>query len=255
LIDCAVLIVQPQPKRNWYRYSREQMSGPLPRTLYKYLPSRYAAAMIDRGELMFSTLAWFQNYEDEQRGDRFEGTRKYFPVGGLDITRTERDGKPHQLVSFKAPTESLQSRVTAHNHIFIYSTSLQPGLAFDGTDACIEIYDPVKFVARLRSTLQTHRSAKAETLIHDEVKYYDFVSPPDNVWALPHLLAMHKQKVFSGQCEYRFAFGIRRNVFNFEHVDCFIVREGETFPIPDLEASHHRKVSRTGSLADCCRLV
>lgn len=233
------------------------MSGPLLRTLYKYLPRRYAATMIDRGELMFSTLAWFQNYEDDQRGDRFEGTRKYFPVGGLDVTRTERDGKPHPPVSFKASTESLQSRARGHNHIFIYSTSLQTGLALalDGADACVEIYDPVKFVTRLRSKLQTHRSAKAETLIHDEVKYYAFEAHPDNVWALPHLLAMHKHNAFSGQREYRFAFGIRRNVFNFEHVDCFIVREGETFPILDLEAAHHRKVIRAGSLADCCRLM
>jgi hypothetical protein len=255
LIESAVLIVQPQPKRNWYRYSGEQMSGPLPGTAYKYLPGRYAATMINRGEVMFSTLAWFQNYEDDQRGDRFEGTRKYFPVGGLDITRTERDGRSHEPVSFNAPTESLQSRATGHNHIFIYSTSLQPGLAFDGADACVEIYDPAKFVARLRTALQAHRSAKAETLIYDEVKYYDFAAPPENVWALPHLLAMHKQNVFSSQCEYRFAFGIRRNVFNCEHVDCFIVREGETFPILHLQASNHRKLIRIGSLKDCCRLI
>jgi hypothetical protein len=134
------------------------MSGPLPRVLSKYLPRRYAATMIDRGELTFSTLAWFQNYEDDQRGDRFEGTRKYFPLGGLDVTRTERDGKPHQPISFKAATESLQSRATAHTQIFIYSTSLQPGLAFDGADACVEIGDPVKFAARLLSALKTHRS-------------------------------------------------------------------------------------------------
>ena len=107
-----------------------------------------------RGDVMFSTLAWFQNYEDDQRGDRFEGTRKYFPVGGLEVTRTERDGKAHPPVSFKAPTESLQSRARAHNHIFIYSTSLQTGLAFDDADACVEIYDPVQFVARLRCGLE-----------------------------------------------------------------------------------------------------
>jgi hypothetical protein len=231
------------------------MSGPLPRTLYKCLPRRYAATMIDPGELMFSTLAWFQNCEDDQRGDQFEGTRKYFPVGGLDVTRTERDGTPHPPVSFKAPTESLQSRARGHNHIFIYSTSLRSGLAFDGADACVEIFDPVRFVARLRSALQIQRSGKAETLIHDAVKYYGFEAPPDNVWALPHLLAMHKHNGFLDQSEYRFAFGIRRNVFNLEHVDCFIVREGETFPILKLEAAHHRKIIRTGSLADCCRLM
>jgi hypothetical protein len=98
-------------------------------------------------------------------------------------------------------------------------------------------------------------SPKAETLIHDEVKYYAFEASPDNVWALPHLLAMHKHNGFLGQSEYRFAFGIRRNVFNLEHVDCFIVRESETFPILKLEAAHHRKVIKTGSLADCCRLM
>jgi hypothetical protein len=83
--------------------------------MYKYLPSRYAETMVTRGDVMFSTLAWFQNYEDEQRGDRFEGTRKYFPVGGLEVTRTERDGKPHPPVSFTASTESLQSRARGHN--------------------------------------------------------------------------------------------------------------------------------------------
>lgn len=42
-----------------------------------------------------------------------------YNVGGLEVTRTERDGKVHQPVSIKAPTESLQSRARAHNHIFI----------------------------------------------------------------------------------------------------------------------------------------
>ncbi len=230
------------------------MSGPLPASLYKYLPARHAETMVGRGELMFSTLAWFQNYEDQQRGDRFEGTRKYFPVGGLEVTRTERDGKAHPPVSFRAPTESLQSRARSHNHIFIYSTSLLSGLTFDGADTCVEIYDPVRFVARLRSALKSHPSAKAETLIHDEVKYYDFEAPPDNVWRCRTFLR-YTSTARSVQHEYRFAFGIRRNVFNFEHVDCYIVRDGETFPIRKLETAHHRKGIRIGSLADCCRVV
>ncbi|MEX2273699.1 MAG: hypothetical protein WD690_19695 [Vicinamibacterales bacterium] len=250
-----MLVVEPRPRRNWHRYTSEQMSGPLPPILFKYLPGHYAETMVGRGDVMFSTLAWFQNYEDEQRGDRFEGTRKYFPVGGLEVTRTERDGKAHPPVSFKAPGESLQSRAKGHNHIFIYSTSLQSDLTFDGADACVEIYDPVKFATRLQAALKRHRSVRSETLIHDQVKYYDFEAPPDNVWALPHLLALHKHRAFSSQHEYRFAFGIRRNVFNFEHVDCFVVRDDETFPIRKLESAHHRKVIRIGPLADCCRIV
>ena len=46
-----------------YRYSPREMSGPLP-VVYKYLPLEYAVAMSERGELMFSTLSWFQNFED-----------------------------------------------------------------------------------------------------------------------------------------------------------------------------------------------
>ena len=52
-----MLVVEPRPRRNWHRYSSEQMSGPLPRIMNKYLPSRYAETMVGRGEIMFSTLS------------------------------------------------------------------------------------------------------------------------------------------------------------------------------------------------------
>ena len=69
------------------------MSGPLAPLLYKYLPLRFARTMIGEGALMFSTLSWFQNLEDPDRGDGFEGTHKYFPVGGLQVTRTHSAGR------------------------------------------------------------------------------------------------------------------------------------------------------------------
>ena len=68
------------------------MSGALPSVLFKYLALPHAHAMLDAGELMFSTLSWFQNLEDPDRGDGFEGTHKYFPIGGLEATRLARDG-------------------------------------------------------------------------------------------------------------------------------------------------------------------
>jgi hypothetical protein len=211
--------------------------------------------MIERGELMFSTLAWFQHYEDEQRGDRFEGTNKYFPIGGLEVTRHERNGKLHAPVKFTLAGMSLQSRATAHKHIFIYSTSLAPRLAFEGANACVEIFDPSRFLSKLQSALERVRAFKSNTLIHDAVKYYAFSAPPENVYALPHLLTLHKHTGFVGQHEYRFAFGIRTNVFNFEHVDCFLLREDETLPLAGLEPTHHRKLVRLGSLNDCCRML
>jgi hypothetical protein len=165
---------------------------------------------------MFSTLSWFQNLEDRERGDEFEGTHKYFPVGGLEITRTERDGRPHPPVTFTYPNQSLQSKATGSDHIFIYSTSLRPGLTQFGNaavpTACVEIYDPAKFVLRLRAVLRRTPRAKVETLIHDEVRYYSFADPPGNVYALPDRLTMHKHDGFGNQHEYRIAFGTKRDV-------------------------------------------
>src|SRR5437588_1599828 len=43
-------------------------------------------------ELMFSTLSWFKQVEDRQRGDRLEGTHVHRPDDGLEITIVHRDG-------------------------------------------------------------------------------------------------------------------------------------------------------------------
>jgi hypothetical protein len=245
--------------RTIYRYASRQMSGPLPPVLYKYLKLEYATAMMDRGDLMFSTLAWFQNLEDRERGDEFEGTHKYFPVGGLEVTRTGRDGKPHPPVKFTRPSDSLQSKAKGRAHIFIYSTSLRQGLTQFGDatapSVCVEIYDPGKFLARVRSVLRQIPTAKAATLIHDEVRYYSFADPPGNVYALPDRLTMHKHEGFRSQYEYRFAFGTKRDVFDFEHIDYLLVREGVPQSREILKESDHRWKLTVGSLAHCCRVL
>ena len=245
--------------RQLFRYAAREMSGPLPRVLYKYLPREHADSLVDRGELMFSTLSWFQNLEDRERGDEFEGTHKYFPVGGLEITRTERDGRPHPPVTFTCPNRSLQSKAKGSDQIFIYSTSLRPGLTQFGDagvpTACVEIYDPAKFVLRLRAVLRRTPRAKVETLIHDEVRYYSFVDPPRNVYTLPDRLTMHKHEGFRDQHEYRIAFGTRRDVFDFEHVDYALAGEGIRQPTRALKDSDHRWKLRIGALYDCARML
>lgn len=227
--------------------------------LYKYLPLEYATAMVDCGELMFSTLAWFQNLEDRERGDEFESTHKYFPVGGLEITRTERDGEQHPPVTFTRPNESLQSKAKGSAHIFIYSTSLRQGLTQfnNGTtpNACVEIHNPMMFLARLRGVLRLAPKAKIATLIHDKVRYYSFADPSGNVYALPDRLTMHKHGGFREQHEYRIAFGTKRNVFDFEHIDYHLIREGIPQPREILNESDHRWKLTMGSLAHCCRLL
>lgn len=236
------------------------MSGPLPAVLYKYLPLRYARMMIDSGALMFSTLSWFQNLEDPNRGDGFEGTHKYFPAGGLQVTRTERDGKAElPPKSMTLPTDSLQSKAAGRDHIFIYSTALRPNLTqFDDPsepNACVAIHDPSAFLARLKVNLGRWNHTQAATLIHDEVRYWRPADPPGNIYALPDRLTMNKHEDFREQYECRFAFGTKSNVFDFEHVVYQLVREAFRQPRPVLIEKDHRRLIRVESLADCCRLI
>ena len=51
--------VRPTPRRS-HRYKPEEMCGPLPPVVYKVLPVRYAKLFVERGEMMWSTLAGFR---------------------------------------------------------------------------------------------------------------------------------------------------------------------------------------------------
>jgi hypothetical protein len=248
-----------QTGRATYRYTSQAMSSPLPAVLYKYLPLEYATDMRDRGDLMFSTLTWFQNVEDQERGDEYEGTRKYFPVGGLHGTRLQSDVDHRAPVPFVLPNHSLHSLARGGDRIFMYSLSRKPDLTqFEltgGHHACVEIHSPATFLAQLRSVLRRIPVAKVATLIHDEVRYYSFDDPPENVHALPDRLTMHKSLAFKDQHEYRIAFGTRRDVFDFENVDYLIVREDERRRRRVLKEPEHRWKLTVGSLAQCCRLL
>src|SRR5262245_24833232 len=113
------IAIRPTPTVS-HRYKPEEMSGPLPDVLYKVLPAIYARRLVDRGEMMWSTLTWFQNQEDLHRGDEFEGSRTYFPVKALEINRLQRDGRPHNA-QFALSSHGFVSRAAQSNHIFIYS--------------------------------------------------------------------------------------------------------------------------------------
>src|SRR5687768_8577525 len=104
------------------------MSGPLPPVLYKVLPDKYAQRLLHQGEMMWSTLTWFQNEEHERGGDRNEGSRRFFPVKGLELNRLERDGRPDKA-SFTFADHGTVSTAAQSNHIYIYSMTLDPTLA------------------------------------------------------------------------------------------------------------------------------
>jgi hypothetical protein len=68
------LLVKPTP-RQWRRYEPHEMSGPLPSVICKILSATHADRLMRDGEMMWSTLTWFQNLEDFERGDDCEGLR------------------------------------------------------------------------------------------------------------------------------------------------------------------------------------
>lgn len=232
------------------------MSGPLPTTLYKVLPEMYSRRLVEEGEMMWSTLTWFQHEEDPDRGDASEGTRRYFPVSGLDVTRHERNGRP-DFARFTLAGHGLVSRAAQSDHIFIFSTTLDSALTIgDSTNrSCVEVFDPVQFTERINDGLKRRRNARAETLIHDTVRYWSEEHPPEEVWALPDRLTMHKRRNYESQREYRFAFGTRADVFDFERVECFVVGPDLQWPRVSLDLQCHRMKLRLGTLTDCCRLL
>ena len=60
---------------------------------------------------------------------------------------------------------------------------------------------------------------RAATLIHDQVCYWSPADSPGNVHALPDRLTMNKHERFRKQHEYRFVFGTKVDVFDFENVE------------------------------------
>ena len=110
-------------------------------------------------------------------------------------------------------------------------------------------------VSRLRAILQLTPGAKAKTLIYDRTSYYSVGDPPGNVHALPDRLVMNKHDAFRDQHEYRFAFGMKRDVFDFENVEYQLVREGASQPRRQLDDAKHRMKLQLGSLAHYCRII
>ena len=47
--------------------------------------SKYARRLLDVGEMMWSTLTYFQHVLDPTRGDPFDGSLRYFPEEGLKL--------------------------------------------------------------------------------------------------------------------------------------------------------------------------
>ena len=215
-------------------------------TFYKYLPYRYAEPFVANGEVLFRLLSYFLACEHDERGDDLEGIRIYEPATGLEITK--QTGEKLRMQG------SFRSSVKEPDKLFICSTStlLSADLALKfQADACVEIADNGTFVARLRTALRRKPRAKLKTLIHGKVTYYRTENPPEEVWALPERIVMHKPQRFADQCEYRFAFSTKADAFEFENVNLTLV-QGQPARLP-LD-SYPAMPLKLGPMSDCCRI-
>jgi hypothetical protein len=241
--------------RQSHRYRGDELCGPLPPVLYKRITNQYAHTLVEHGEMMWSTLAYFQHLEAAGRGDKLEGRYNYVPADGLSIHRSERDRRPDDTTFILPPGHGYVSRAAQAAHIFIYSLTLDPALELDGADSCVEIFDPPQFVRRVREELSRRGKVQGRTCMHDAIKYWSPTNPPETAHALPHLLTMHKHEDFQPQKEYRLAFGIRSSVFDFQNVDYFIANDETDWPRVEIDMSAHRKKVWLGALTDCCRIM
>jgi hypothetical protein len=224
-----------------------QTLGVVLASLYKYIPSKYLDAFVQRGELLFRSLSYFRNYEELQvRGDRFEGKRLFSPASGLEITKTETGEKFLLPWSFEATVQDREILV------FCLSKTLSPELAREfNADTCVEITQPELLLARIRSSLQLRRWVRRGRLLHGPVDYYSSEEPPQAEWAVPERMVMRKTIEYTRQAEYRLAFA-RGDALQVNNVNTQITSTPGAIQ-PTLEG-HPEHVLRLGSVAKLCRV-
>lgn len=217
------------------------------RPLVRYFSAQYADAFVQRGEVLLRSLSYYRDYEDQGvRADMHEGTLVHRPDEGLRITKTaggESLVLPHRLESS-----------AKEDQIFVYcmSTDLSEEIARRfKADTAVEILNHSRFLGGLRSALALRSRFRAEQLVHQPVRYYEWHEAPIVDWALPERIAMRKPKLFEWQREFRFAVPVG-NAFAVENVTVKLVPLDA--PPQPRAASHPSLLLKLGSLAKICRV-
>lgn len=217
-------------------------------SIFKYLPKAYADAFISRGEVLFRSLSYFRDFEEQRvRGDPFEGARLYQPQEGLYLTKL--DNKQNIKIDGGAFKSSVNT-----NEILIFCLSLlnKNELAHEfKADVCIEITNKAAFIAAIRAALLRRSIYRKSKLLHGPIRYYQPESHPGSVWALPEQIIMQKTTEYERQREYRIAFG-PRNALNVEAVKTQITTTPSLITAPHGE--HLEILLRLGSLHRICKV-
>lgn len=203
--------------------------------LYKYIPSKYLDDFTSKGLVLFRSLSYFKNFEDNQiRGDQFEGVKKYEPTEGLLINNLTT-GKTFKL------NKSFESNVKSSDiFVFCMSSELNKEMCirFDA-DVCIEFIDQKEFINKIVKSLNSFKDAK---IVHDFINYYNFNDPPIVDWAMPDKIVLSKPDYFKWQKEYRIAFGLN-GAFNLENTELFL-KQGNPLDLrkPEINSEHYLEI-------------
>lgn len=221
------------------------------RRLYKYFTDRRWAEVFLNGELLFRSLAYFRDYEDQSvRGDRQEGVPIFRPAGGL-IVNNLTQGRTFTLPGHAFEATSKQEEI----FVFCTSRSLNDDMSqrLDAV-ACVEILDIPPFCARVEAALPegaTFPGRPGRTRIGRRVEYYRETDSCSPRWALPDLIATSKSAGYAWQDEFRLVFSLT-DALGFEKVGLRILKDC-TAKEPATEHQRHLVKIRAG-LRDICRL-
>ncbi|OIR09767.1 hypothetical protein GALL_81720 [mine drainage metagenome] len=214
-------------------------------SLFRYMTAEHAERFVRRGEMLFRSLSYFRDYEDEGiRSDEFEGTRLHLPVDGLKVTKVSTG----EVIPLPYTFES----TAKEDDIFVscLSTTCSEFLAEKfNAKICIEIHEPIRLLALIRDALARRPSVKNKHLEYGPVKYYEPHEPPIVDWALPEKIALSKLAKYSWQSEYRIAFAIN-GAFNVEKVQVQLVPFGERRK--PRSTDHPKQLLKLGNISKLC---
>jgi hypothetical protein len=186
--------------------------------IFRYFQDlQYAERLIERGEIMFSSLSHFRDLEgDSSRGDINEGNLRYRPAPALNLIM--EGGRNVEMRGFE-----FRSRVN-QDAIFICCFSqvetLQLRQAFDAS-CVVEILDHMKLISKIRQKVRLRSALDRNTVLSGPIDYREPVEAPIVDWAFPERIAFIKDPTFREQAEFRIAVGLK-GAFAIENVDLTI---------------------------------
>ena len=215
-------------------------------------PNESGRKHLSMGEILFRSLSYFRDYEDNNvREDQNEGTSIFRPEGGLIINNLTR------RTTFTLPGYALES-AAKQEEIFVFCVSRS--LTYELRErfkaiACVEILDIGAFRNRIEAALLPFKSTfpgcPDRKRIGRRVVYYSETEAGNPRWALPDMIATSKLDKYSWQDEFRLVFSLT-DALGFQNVAmCLRKGDGRKPRNPD---EHHCFFLSAGCLHDVCRL-